>query len=332
MEIKRRESETQLDYVKRIVEGKLVNKSIKVNWEDLSEHLFGEGNCYNESEVRKRCYGMKHLLEIMDKENNENENNVSKNTRILSISDSHVPFNLPVCTFEKYANKVDVLVFNGDILDMQSISKFPKLYRISPIQEMVLARQYIIDVINLIKPKKVLVNYGNHEIRFIRYLTKQLDNELVNLMPDTALEAIIVDGFYDKDRRTGEKTWYPPLYNMFDDIEIEYSNRWYCKYGKAIFCHPSAYSSGILKTVDKSLRYFVTQDTDFDTIVMAHTHMLGSFIRGNVYLFEQGTTSDTKQMNYSDGLLHNPQQQGYIYLEQDEEGKLVYENSKLIKI
>ena len=37
--------------------------------------------------------------------------------RILSISDAHVPFNKPIDIFRPYANRIDTLVFNGDILD-----------------------------------------------------------------------------------------------------------------------------------------------------------------------------------------------------------------------
>lgn len=55
-------------------------------------------------------------------------NNVA--TRILSISDAHVPFNLPVDIFKAYANRTDILVFNGDTEDCHSCSSFPRQYRV----------------------------------------------------------------------------------------------------------------------------------------------------------------------------------------------------------
>ena len=70
-------------------------------------------------------------------------------TRILSISDTHVPFQLPVSTYVSYAGKVDILQLNGDITDCQSISRFPKTYRVSPMEEIIEARQYIIDLIEI---------------------------------------------------------------------------------------------------------------------------------------------------------------------------------------
>ena len=45
--------------MRNIVMGKLVDHTIDDEYEDLSERLFGEGNCFNSSEVRKRMYGMR---------------------------------------------------------------------------------------------------------------------------------------------------------------------------------------------------------------------------------------------------------------------------------
>ena len=59
--------EATYDEVKQIVEDKLVNKTEYRSYEELSETLFGEGNCYNENEVRKRMYGMKRMIELYEK-------------------------------------------------------------------------------------------------------------------------------------------------------------------------------------------------------------------------------------------------------------------------
>ena len=75
-------------------------------------------------------------------------------------------------------------------MDCMALSRFSKSYRVSPLEEMIGARQYIIDLIEMIKPKKVLANHGNHELRLGSYLAKNLDNELQELMPETALDYI----------------------------------------------------------------------------------------------------------------------------------------------
>lgn len=68
--------EATYEEAKQIVEDKLINKTEYRTYEELSEILFGEGNCFNESEVRKRMYGMKRMIELHDKyESNSTSNN-----------------------------------------------------------------------------------------------------------------------------------------------------------------------------------------------------------------------------------------------------------------
>ena len=57
-------------------------------------------------------------------------------TTILSISDLHVPFQLPYELLKDY-REVDILQINGDVVDCQALSRFSKQYRISPIEEMI---------------------------------------------------------------------------------------------------------------------------------------------------------------------------------------------------
>ena len=66
-----------------IVIGKLVNHTINDDYEDLSERLFGEGNCYNSSEVRKRMYGMKAIIDAIER---DGESSIL-NEDILSVID-----------------------------------------------------------------------------------------------------------------------------------------------------------------------------------------------------------------------------------------------------
>lgn len=311
--------------IKQLVEDKLITKTEQRSYEELSELIFGEGNCFNESEVRKRMYGMKRLIEII-----ENEKSIGVATTILSVSDIHVPFEKPINLLSDYAGKVDILQLNGDIVDMLSISKFPKAYRVSPIDELITARQYIIDLINLIKPKKVVANYGNHELRMGNYLAKNLNNELQELLPETALDYIFTDGFYHYDKFKGTKTYYDPLTRIFPDIKIEYTRKWYSQIGQTIFCHPKAFSSAILKTAEKATYWFRNEGFSFDSLVMAHTHRIGNYSIGNTTIYEQGAFCQTDKMQYANGQLVNSQKQGCIIVCQDQDGKLIYDKTKII--
>ena len=251
-------------------------------------------------------------------------------TRILSCSDFHCPFQLPKEIFADYVGSVDVLQLNGDIVDMQSISRFGKSYRVSPMEEIIGCRQYIIDLIEYIQPKSVIAVYGNHESRFGMYLAKNLDSDLLELMPETALDLIFNDGFRHYDKRAKSKIWYEPLSKVFEDIEIKYEGKWHCQIGQTIFCHPKAFSLGIMKTAEKAMLWFRNEGYSFDALTMAHTHRMGEYIIGNTVIYEQGACCDVSKNNYNDGELVNTQKQGFIYVCQDGSGSLIKSQTKLV--
>ena len=253
-------------------------------------------------------------------------------TTILSISDLHTPYQLPVEELEEWAGKVDILQINGDLFDCQSISKFSKQFRISPIEEMVEGRRYLIKLFNYLKPKKVVINYGNHDIRLGDFMARKLDNEAQELIPQTAIDYIFEDGFTHYNRMTGEKIKYDPLTDVFPDIEITYTGTWYSQIGDAVFVHPKAYSSGPMKTAEKALYFFRNEGFDFKTLVMAHTHRIGQYKIGNSNIYEQGAFCQTDKMKYSDGLMVNSQKQGYIVLYQDKDGKTIESKTKLVTL
>lgn len=253
-------------------------------------------------------------------------------TTILSISDLHVPFEKPLDTFKNYSNKIDVLQLNGDILDCSQLSRFSKVYRTSPIEEMIQSRQYIINLIEMINPKLVLVNHGNHELRLGSYLAKNLDNEIQELMPETAFDYIFVDGFTHYDRKTRAKVKYAPLCEVFENIEIKYTGTWYSQYKDIIFCHPKAYSTSPLKTAEKALYWFRNEGFEFHTLILAHTHRVGSYKIGNSMIYEQGCCCETKKMRYNDGQLVNSQKEGFMIISLDKDGQVIEDKTNIVTL
>ena len=280
-----------------------------------------------ESAWRKFYTAVKYGIEYQKK---KSEHGVT--TRILCLSDFHFPFQLPITTFEDYSNKVDVLVLNGDLLDFYGCSKFPKSYRVSPIEEMVGGRLYIINLIKMLNPKRVIAIDGNHELRLCDYLNKNLDCELNELIPDSSLEYLFIDGFNHYDKRNGTKTWYSPIKEVFKDIEIIYAGNWFYQYDDIIFTHPKAFSSGIMKTTEKAMQWFRNEGYTFDKLVMAHTHRLGSYKIGNTFLFEQGCCCDTKKLKYSNGKLINTPKEGFLYLCLNKDGSINEDATKLVSL
>lgn len=294
--------------------------SYGLNCEGIAEILnFYNGHNYGESAYRKywKAFNEGRIYE-------RKANPRKPYRRILSISDLHIPFQKPVSVFGKYANKIDVLQINGDIVDCAAISKFNKTRRTSVVKEIISARAYLIELIEFLNPKEVFVTYGNHDIRLENYLTKNLDTDVLELLPRTPIDYILFDGITHYDKETRATMRYDPISKVFPTITFNYEDNWWCQIGQTIFCHPLAFSSLPMKTAEKALLFFRNEGLIFTSLVMAHTHRVGMYKIGETSLFEQGACCDTRKMQYHNGQLVNSQKEGFIYLEQDKDGKVTY--------
>jgi predicted phosphodiesterase len=307
--------ETQ--YMYGLCENKKKNKH---SWGDISCLMKDKYNLKLSGDfIRHKWYGA-HEKDMLD--------NKDIGNRILCLSDLHIPYQIPIGNIvDKYANKVDILVFNGDEQDCQSISSFPKAYRKSFLDELISTRSIIIDIIEQINPQKVVFIDGNHNKRMITYFGKHLDSDVIQLMPSSNLELIINTGFTKYNHETHTKEYFSPLREVMDKIDIYYDGNYYNQIGKTLFVHPYTFSNSPMKTVEKCAIYFSREKSDFDTIVMGHTHRTGYYRWGEVHLFEQGSLC--KEMEYTTGRIGYQQSNGYMYIVQDKEGNLIYDKTKL---
>ena len=317
--------ETYQDYFVRLFENKAL---YKLDCNKIAELLNAEnGQSYGESCYRKEWQsfnrGRLYERELIER---------GVKTRILCISDIHFPFAKPIETFCDYVGRVDILLLNGDILDCAAISKFTKMYRTSPIEEMIGARQYLIDLIEYIQPKQVIATYGNHDSRLGAYLAKNLDTDIQELLPETALDYLFVDGFTHYDRKLRTKTHYDPICDVFEDIKVEYVGNWHYQVGDVIFCHPRAFASNPMKTAEKAMYFFRNEGKQFKALVMAHTHRVGDYKIGNTKIYEQGAACETDKMNYNDGMLINSQKQGFAYICLDKDGNNMEDKTKVVTL
>lgn len=319
MQLERYADESDFEYKLRLCKAK-INKEIDLEWQEIVDLL---GIDVHYDHLRKTAYG------LVEYDNYINSlNGVA--TKILSISDLHVPYQKPIETFKDYCGNIDILQINGDVCDCQAISRFPKAYRISPMEELIETRQYLIDLIDFLKPRQVVVNYGNHDLRFQNYFAKNLDTDLLELMPKSSLELIFIDGFKHYNKRERTKVEYEPLTKVIEGVEITYTDNWFCQIGQTIFCHPLAYSSQMMKTSENALTYFRNEGYNFTSLVMAHTHRVGEYVVGNTTLYEQGACCETKENNYGDGRLTKSQKEGFIFVAQDKNGKILRDKTELV--
>ena len=317
--------ENRYDKIKRIVESKLVDR-IDKDYTELSEEAFGKA--YSSDVARRMFYGAKKVIDAIE----EDEERVNEDeTRILCISDMHIPFNRDIKEFFKYKGKVDTLVLNGDIIDNYSMSNFTEMYRLSLVEELIQARELLIELIEEIKPKKVTVVTGNHEIRLGKKIADKIGSDLLDLMPRDALAFLFDTGFNYYDRIKKCKTVYTPIDEEVD-CEVNYVGNFWTKEGKTIFVHPQAFRGTTLGTVGKAYDYFTAIGEDFQSIIMAHTHKLGMYVMNDKYLYEQGTCANLNHMDYQDlKLPKSSQVNGYMYIIQDKDGNLIYDKTKLIR-
>ena len=317
--------ENRYDKIKRIVESKLVDR-IDKDYTELSEEAFGKA--YSSDVARRMFYGAKKVIDAIE----EDEGKVNEDeTRILCISDMHIPFSRDIKEFFKYKGKVDTLVLNGDIIDNYSMSNFTKMYRLSLVEELIQARELLIELIEEIQPKKVTVVTGNHEIRLGKKIADKIGSDLLDLMPRDALAFLFDTGFNYYDRIKKCKTVYTPIDEEVD-CEVNYVGNFWTKEGKTIFVHPQAFRGTTLGTVGKAYDYFTAIGEDFQSIIMAHTHKLGMYVMNDKYLYEQGTCANLNHMDYQDlKLPKSSQVNGYMYIIQDKDGNLIYDKTKLIR-
>lgn len=67
MDIEKKENESQLDYHKRLIYGKLVDKTLSdMDYTELAELVYGQP--YSSDVARRMCYGSRRTLELMDSE------------------------------------------------------------------------------------------------------------------------------------------------------------------------------------------------------------------------------------------------------------------------
>ncbi len=194
-----------------------------------------------------------------------------KRTRIIAISDLHVPFcreDLVKDIVKKHSG-ADVCVVNGDLFDNYAISTFPKQ------KEIPLAVEYaaVMEIVQNLSRNfgRVILVDGNHDAgRFTRELGK-LNTDIKFLLKSSPLQ-YIAEGRHFSAR--GEDLGYINLPN------VEYAGDtgagWYTRLGQAIFCHRlRGFKKAPMGNALLQADWFIKRGTQFQCLVAGHSHKVG---------------------------------------------------------
>lgn len=253
----------------------------------------------------------------------------SKNTKIISFSDLHIPFFLSEdmsIALHEHAD-ADIVVLNGDILDAYCFSTFSKSKNIAAIKEYMCAFQ-LINYLSENFPMVVLVS-GNHDYRVTRAVKKAGFNQDASSVFGTDLLFRLSNG--EKLDEHGKLIEKLPFENVF----YEKRDPWFVRIGKTIFCHPSGFGSKYPgATVVKLLDHFTERmhADDFDSIVVGHTHKLYKGIVSGKLLVEQGAMAHKLPYQFQPDLRFKNAMNGYAIIYQDEDGNTNYNDSHIVYI
>ena len=143
LETDKRDSESIFEYQLRLG---LNREKLGLSWEDIRSLMEKQtGETFGESKYRKEAAAVGRYIDFV------NHQIYDGKTRILCISDLHFPFTGDITPLMEYEGAVDILIFNGDIVDCQSISKFRKTYRSKLIDDMAGARIMMSEIIDSIR-------------------------------------------------------------------------------------------------------------------------------------------------------------------------------------
>lgn len=227
--------------------------------------------------------------EDADKQRNEvteyfNQKYKGKAVKILNLSDLHIPFTdyKTVAAILKKHNNADILMINGDLLDLFAVSKYAKDKEVALKREIDEGRDFLEYVSKNFKD--VVITDGNHERRLKHYVTNMIPTDMQFLFPQDILQVVV----------SGEVLKKKPLKN------IHVVGSWWVKLFDVIFAHPDNYSGANLKTVQNTSEHFSLVKNVFHRMcIIGHTHRAGWLVTGDIKLMETGCLCF--EMDYHNG-------------------------------
>jgi predicted phosphodiesterase len=237
-----------------------------------------------------------------------------KKLKILYLADLHIPFTIyeEVLKALKKHRDADIVVINGDLLDLFAVSKFAKDKEVALRRELEEGRELLEFIAKHFND--VIVIEGNHERRLKSYIRNIIPTDLQFLFPDDILQMVVSGEVLDKEE--------------LDNVHVVGS--WWIKLFDTIFAHPDNYSSANLKTVQNTSEYFtVVKNIHHRACIIGHTHRTGWLVSGEVLLMETGCLCYDMDYHNGSNFTKTKWTRAYATVLIDEHGAIDFNESKL---
>lgn len=246
---------------------------------------------------------------------------LNRDLKILSLSDLHIPFfygDVVEDALTKHTD-ADVVVLNGDTLEMDAASRFPRHKTVLLKYEYKLALQFLARLSKQFK--NIVIVKGNHEDRLDRYFADKIDPAL-NMMVESDVLWRLANGYgFNQDG------FFERHYD-FNNVSYERGvNNWFVQIGQAIFCHPSRTSSMTCRSVELAHQYFMSRGYSYQAVIMGHTHRLASCVTDGKLLIEQGCMCVPLDYAAKSDIKYKPTSFGYAVVVMDEHGNVDFNES-----
>lgn len=242
-----------------------------------------------------------------------------KRTKIVAISDLHVPFCREdlVKEIAKKHSGADECVVTGDLFDCNLISVFPKE------KEIPFAIEYaaVFELVYALSQNfgKVTLVDGNHDFgRFAREMGK-INPTIKFLVKESPLKYVAEGRSFSPQ---GEDQGTISLPNVF--YAGESGPSWWHRVGKTIFAHRlRGFRKAPMANAAHVADWFINRGTDFQCLVSAHSHRVGMIpYRGGRILIDQGALCYPMAYEVDGGCNLPPMDLGYAIVEMDSKGNV----------
>jgi len=247
-----------------------------------------------------------------------------QNKKLLIMADWHYPFHREdiLDIISRHANEVDVLIVGGDALNVDSLSRFLEINKMSFEEEITSFYNFMVKVRNVFPiDKKIIFIRGNHEYRLYKSIAAMHEKQLSKFINPEVLQ-MLVDGFTIYE---GSKSFkYEPIPN------ISYIPHWFININnELIVAHPEEFSKVPSKTIVNAIDYFNSRFEQYSTVIIGHLHKFSEVNKNGKYGIQLGCLCKPQKYADKGSFTYSPQDYNYAIMQFDSNGKIDRNASKV---